>query len=235
VATTHITKGTRILSQKPIFSFDMVVPISRCFEDFQSPDELLDTLRSLGAPLLKQYLELHGYAPPILVKYFENENNQKWNDVLPFCKQVMAIFWVNHREGRLFLRGSRMNHSCVPNVYDSFNLNSGEGIFHAIRDIQSGEELTRSYYVHEKDWYLEGRRPYLRSRYGFVCMCDACIDTPGARLADQVWTDRIMPGKFLLYDQEHPRPETPTDWVKCREIAKDISLNTGHMPDQRMT
>lgn len=67
--------------------------------------------------------------------------------------------------------GSRINHSCSPNVSYEFSLASFSIQFHAMRDLKAGEEIFYSY----TDRYLPTaqRRKQLEP-YGFTCACTAC-------------------------------------------------------------
>jgi hypothetical protein len=53
--------------------------------------------------------------------------------------------WTHYLDGRIFIQGSRLNHSCDPNSYYSWNPSTGHGRFYAVRNITPGEELTISY------------------------------------------------------------------------------------------
>jgi len=72
----------------------------------------------------------------------------------------------------VFALYSRINHSCIPNVQNSYNATIGKEVVHAIRDISKGEELLTSY-VHNlrtREQRGEALKPY-----GFKCSCEACI------------------------------------------------------------
>lgn len=72
----------------------------------------------------------------------------------------------------IFLQGTRINHSCLPNVSHSWNKQLNAKVFHALRDLEKGEELTTSYILPFQA--REARQRYLLEKHGFVCQCVAC-------------------------------------------------------------
>jgi len=86
---------------------------------------------------------------------------------------------------------SRINHSCMPNVYYAFKRSSFSLQFCAARDIKAGEQLFYSYCdVGEP---VAVRRQELQSRYGFVCDCPACVNaTPETDLLRQEYDTRLL-------------------------------------------
>lgn len=90
--------------------------------------------------------------------------------------EVMAIFETNDFgiEGgsAIFPEASRINHSCVPNVFHGWNITLGTETIHALRDISRGEELTTTYGKICRDH--ASRQLDLSRRYGFRCICKAC-------------------------------------------------------------
>lgn len=71
----------------------------------------------------------------------------------------------------IFERASRINHSCAPNTWHSWNPKTEKHNIHAIRDIKAEEELTTEY----TDCLAikEDRQKILKS-YGFDCRCQVC-------------------------------------------------------------
>ncbi|KAK5118169.1 hypothetical protein LTR85_008149 [Meristemomyces frigidus] len=94
--------------------------------------------------------------------------------------QMRAIFSTNavamgmeSRYGRgLFLLSSRLNHSCVPNVFQDYNATLGVTTVHATRAIKEGEELTLSYCQHVRNDRKE--RAEVLAFWKFKCDCPAC-------------------------------------------------------------
>ncbi|KAK4540498.1 hypothetical protein LTR36_009136 [Oleoguttula mirabilis] len=94
--------------------------------------------------------------------------------------QMRAIFNTNavamgmeSLYGRgLFLLSSRLNHSCVPNVFQDYNVTLEMTTVHATRAIKEGEELTLSYCQHVRNNHEE--RAEVLDFWEFKCDCPAC-------------------------------------------------------------
>jgi hypothetical protein len=74
----------------------------------------------------------------------------------------------------LFVETVRLRHSCVPNCYSHYNPATNLMNVHAVKAIDTGEELTLSaisslYYQNASD-----RAEELKSRFGITCTCEAC-------------------------------------------------------------
>jgi hypothetical protein len=72
------------------------------------------------------------------------------------------------------LTASRLNHSCVPNVYTAYNSISGHITVQAIKPIAAGDELCTAY-INGAGKSRSERRAEL-SMWGFTCTCIACAD-----------------------------------------------------------
>ncbi|KAL1297446.1 hypothetical protein AAFC00_004974 [Neodothiora populina] len=77
------------------------------------------------------------------------------------------------------LTASRLNHSCLPNVFCSYNNASGTHVVHATRDISRDEQLHSSY-IPGTYQTTSSRRAAL-AKWGFRCECHACSDPRRAR------------------------------------------------------
>ncbi|KAK8109410.1 hypothetical protein PG999_007547 [Apiospora kogelbergensis] len=105
------------------------------------------------------------------------------NLTLPECrmyKRVVVILWscqigfidaagAEHRG--VFLRASRFNHRCWPNVILNIST-EGQMTMRARHRILAGAELTISYI--EMDLLRHARRQKLLQDFGFECLCDVC-------------------------------------------------------------
>ncbi|KAF8963506.1 hypothetical protein BDZ97DRAFT_1661641 [Flammula alnicola] len=69
--------------------------------------------------------------------------------------------------------GSRINHSCMPNIRQSFKLNSFSLQFTATKDIKAGEQVFYSYASVFQG--VAARRREL-APYGVICECPACVN-----------------------------------------------------------
>lgn len=69
---------------------------------------------------------------------------------------------------------ARFNHSCVPNVHNSWNMETKTETLYAVRDIAKGQELCTTY-LNPNDLYRPSRdRRALLQRLKFTCGCEAC-------------------------------------------------------------
>ncbi|KAJ8080103.1 hypothetical protein PM082_016931 [Marasmius tenuissimus] len=78
---------------------------------------------------------------------------------------------------------SRLNHSCCPNTYRTFNPVTFAMEFRAMRNIDNGVELTTAY-IDEAQSHQE--RQEQLDAYGFQCQCPSCKD-PKASDARLAW------------------------------------------------
>ncbi|KAJ7581994.1 hypothetical protein C8J56DRAFT_1100246 [Mycena floridula] len=72
-------------------------------------------------------------------------------------------------------QGSRINHSCSPNVTFTWDTASFSAKFQLLRDVEAGEEITFSYCGPTLLQSRALRQKALKS-YGFECTCTACLN-----------------------------------------------------------
>ena len=72
----------------------------------------------------------------------------------------------------LFKLGSKLRHSCQPNILYTSLRDQGKGSFVALRDITDGEELLIQYI--SGPYTIPMRQELLRTQYLFTCDCIAC-------------------------------------------------------------
>lgn len=76
----------------------------------------------------------------------------------------------------IFPRISMLNHSCDPNIWNSFRGN--QLTVHASRGINAGEEVFNCYGPSYRLMDTEERRRALREQYCFDCQCTKCAQVP---------------------------------------------------------
>eukprot|EP01060_Flectonema_neradi_P006795 TRINITY_DN14648_c0_g1_i2.p1 TRINITY_DN14648_c0_g1~~TRINITY_DN14648_c0_g1_i2.p1 ORF type:complete len:384 (+),score=54.10 TRINITY_DN14648_c0_g1_i2:53-1204(+) len=104
---------------------------------------------------------------PILV----NELNHLYNIIT--CNTFMVDDDVaDEVYFAMFLRTSRMNHSCSPNCF--YHFTNRTVYIRSQRDIKKGEELTISY-CNEYQTRVD-RQQHLKKNYHFTCNCTRCCD-----------------------------------------------------------
>ncbi|KAF4612727.1 hypothetical protein D9613_011818 [Agrocybe pediades] len=98
--------------------------------------------------------------------------------------------WDSNTYSAILKVGSRINHSCRPNITHQFDLDAFCMSFFAKRDIPSGEQLSYSYcYLGQS---AAARQAEL-APYGFSCTCPSCVNaTPESDKLRTEYEQRIM-------------------------------------------
>lgn len=155
-ATRPITYGDVILSEAPLFTQTLV----QC-----GVRTIALALSSKSDSEKRQYLELanchQGRYPPLMGIFRTNALPCGDNGTRKIATKA-----------GIFLKATRFNSSCVPNVNNWWNEGKNVIEFRALRDIAQGEELSITYAVDLSPW--ADRRRELQVRYGFECHCEAC-------------------------------------------------------------
>ena len=188
-ATETIPAGTRILTEAPLIAFPHP----------PTPVEILNAVTSLPLSDRQDYLsltyahyldEIHTVREPDSLDIYTHDIDEvptlsvlEGLDISPEkAKKIIAIFENNAFDiigtvpgangVGIFMQGTRINHSCLPNVSHQWNKQLKAKTFHALRDIEAGEELTIAYLLPFQA--RVGRQRYLLEKHGFVCECLAC-------------------------------------------------------------
>jgi len=158
IARINIAQGTRILSEKPLFTTPNLAPITLM------ESTIATKLKSLPKPQQRQLLSLHNNFPGKHPFSGITKTN-----ALP-CGPTSNI-------GAIYPTICLLNHSCFPNAHNSWNSTTTRETIHAIRAIAAGDELTIAY-----DTALPSspRRTHLENAFGFVCTCALCSLPPPA-------------------------------------------------------
>ncbi|KAH6950977.1 hypothetical protein DER45DRAFT_474902, partial [Fusarium avenaceum] len=144
-ATSKIHKGTRILSEAPIFKVPRDEPdIEVGVEDSRSG---LSTSIGLHNAYGKSHSPFLGITR---------------TDALPLSSET--------REIGIFLDASRCNHSCQPDTQHTRNASIGCLTIHALRDIEEGQEITISYLGRRMEF--AERQSFLKAKLFFNYSCD---------------------------------------------------------------
>jgi SET domain-containing protein len=149
-----ISKGTRFLSEKPLFqiqSFGSELPVIE--------KEIERKLNLLSQYDQRAFFSLHNSTP---------------GDSYPLTgivKTNALSLGPGSSVGGIFPMISRINHSCRPNTQHTWNTSIEHETIHAIRDIKKGEEITISYNLGGPS---QPRMQRLKRSFGFDCTCDLC-------------------------------------------------------------
>ncbi|KAK3369419.1 hypothetical protein B0T24DRAFT_632540 [Lasiosphaeria ovina] len=173
IATAKIPKGTRILSELPLFR------VPRDNPDISAVDDIvISEVSRLNAAQRREFFDLanvHGAAHSLAMGIART-------NVLPLGS--------NSRTGGLFLVASRINHSCRHSAQNTWNENVGRLTIHALRDIEPGDEITICY-LPSTSPYKERRRT-LSTSFKFTCACELCSLPPAQRRQSDARLSRIQ-------------------------------------------
>lgn len=172
VATSKISKGTRLLLEVPLFK----TPGST--EDISSAEIIvLREVKSLTKDQQRAFFAL------------QNGQGRKCTPVLGIVITNMLPLGVSD-SGGLFLEASRINHSCQPNAQHAWNDDLGHLTVHALRDIEADREITISYISGVSPGYAERQR-HLMDAFSFACACELCSLPLLARTSSDYRLDQI--------------------------------------------
>jgi hypothetical protein len=105
----------------------------------------------------------------------------------------------------IFPIAARFNHSCVPNIAQTWNGSKGMLTLHSVCKIDAGEEMCEGYISLTDD---RKTRQEKLAAYGFVCSCEACDARSEAGRIREERRDRIRrleQGLSLFTDQTEGR------------------------------
>ena len=153
VARHNITRGERILSESPLFTFPNI-------EDTMP-------IRQIIGPKVQALNDDQRRT------FFGLFNNFRYFGTTGSIGNIKTnVLRVDHDTDAVFATFSLINHSCLPNASYSWNGNIMKGTLHALRDISAGDEITIAYGDHRRG--SAGR---------FVCLCPPCTSDDRAGLA----------------------------------------------------
>ena len=171
VAATTITKGTRILSEFPLFR----VPRSGMRKK---------QIRKLIAKEVAALQEQQRQAFFSLHNSFEDEDGPE----LGIVRTNALPLGSDATTGGIFLNSSRINHSCDPTAQNTWNENLQRITIHAIRDIAKDDEITIFYLNSRRN---RGSRLFdLQTKFRFTCSCSLCSLSDNQRkISDERWDE----------------------------------------------
>ncbi|KAI0836987.1 SET domain-containing protein [Hypoxylon sp. FL0890] len=154
VAVASIPKGTRILSEAPLFTFQNGPDIR------QVERVIVEQIRLLSKEQQRAFFALHNAHPG------------RHSPFLGIARTNVLPLGPNSRGRGLFLEASRINHACRNNAQNTWNENIKEITIHAVRDIEESEEIT-IVYSRAFEAYAERQR-FLQDKFSFTCECELC-------------------------------------------------------------
>ncbi|KAG6817593.1 hypothetical protein H0H93_007124 [Arthromyces matolae] len=177
-AACDIKQGDLIFAERPVIVVPHNTPIPLRITPNMSQEEIF-SIQLIEYERVLQY-SVDRMLPQDREAFFELWNSHTEDGSGPIFGRIRTNgIGINLGEdGRqysgTFLIASRMNHSCVRNVYGFFDESSFSFRFHAVRPIKAGEELYISYV---ESTLPRAERQSLLAHYGFKCNCTRCSNT----------------------------------------------------------
>lgn len=204
-AVRDISRGTRIVAEIPILAIDKAssneddLPLFCAALQHLSKAELrnLDKLYHLDthdATAVRQQVRQWYRDQGTTDKSGNIIKGKKLQDFAKSTVKRFGIFLANRVEmgvggaygSGIFPLYSRVNHSCVPNIHNSYNPNIQRLTTYALRDIAAGEQIFTSY-LDSACRTGQQRRQMTLDMWGFVCACHACTDESSEPLRQRMF------------------------------------------------
>jgi hypothetical protein len=205
-AKENIPRGTRVLAEGALLAAD----------DESNAKDIVRVFESLSPSQQDTYLDLHEHAGNRHKLKFTSELGCEWQGIPALHRQVLSIYAANAFSKGVFLLGSRMNHSCLPNIIAKYNPDTDKRTFHAIRDIDAQEELTVSY-SGGLNSTLKQRKAELQEEYGFLCTCPACENSGDAKKGEE------KRAEMFIIDQKIAMATRSGAWAEQRRLAQKLA------------
>ncbi|KAF1983591.1 SET domain-containing protein [Aulographum hederae CBS 113979] len=205
-ALANLTPGTLILREQPLYTtltpayttspqseLDQLEEVRRCFTNLSEDRKQLFSTLAMSRPTFEAWMDFLGQISGVGEEKGDDEDEEtkkrrEKNEMISImlARHFTNAFQLSRRDGDndergrrdgLFPTASRLNHSCLPNAYWSFNTTDDEGMeglmeVRATHVIQAGEEILITYVPTLST--KEERRELLWEGYGFECHCVAC-------------------------------------------------------------
>lgn len=195
-AICNIPKGTRALAEAPII---LLLDGEKPFTRFRTaagllPADIKSQIQELCANAALFDLSTSGNAKKLMLSEVDDGTHEDLK-VLTTQIALYAKFLANRVEVKksgkrigtaLCPTIGRLNQSCLPNAYHSWNAKLGQSTLHAGRDINKGEQLFINYLPNQGAFLEKSQRQRLLDKsWRFHCRCAACADA-GADAIDKV-------------------------------------------------
>lgn len=162
VAATKILKGTRILSEVPVFR------IPRNTSSIKASERIVEKeVECLNPDQQRTFFDL--------ANTYVNTQSRTFG----IAKANVLPLGSNASFGGLFPEASRINHSCEHNSQNTWNENIGQLTIHALRDIEEGQGITITYLEITSEY--ADRQRFLREKFKFECKCKLCSLPPAQK------------------------------------------------------
>lgn len=174
VAIKKISKGTRILSERPIITTPHGEPIKQLQTIVsQQVDALSECQR-------RTFLSMHNIYP------YQNAAEQYFGIVRTNALPIET----NGIGAGIFLEACRINHACDNNARKNWNEKVERHTVYALRDIEQGEEITIRYIAISKN--RKARQEAFQAKFGCECSCRLCSLPPEQSQESDKRLDEIL-------------------------------------------
>ncbi|KAF2193110.1 TPR domain protein [Zopfia rhizophila CBS 207.26] len=215
-AEENIPRGTRVIAEPLLLSLD---------GGSEDPNNILRAFEKLSNKEKELYLQFHGFSCQLRKKGVERYIGKTWSRLSSLQKKVISIYDANGFDVGVFYLASRINHSCIPNIHYEFNESLQKGTYHAVRDIEKGEELYLSY-INGGNRTREQRQPKL-DQWGFKCNCPACEDSEGGRMRDKRRKEMFELDQKLAMQSQYGTEMNSMEALKTATKLASIQLAEG--------
>lgn len=160
IATQTIEPGTCLISEAPLFTT----------ADIKSADverELVRIVKGLPKDSQRAFLSLHN----------NNPGREPFSNIIRSNGYPLG---ASSDIGGIFLNIARINHSCLANTQQAWNVKRNQETAYVVRRIKEGDEITISYTIGGPS---RERRSQLKRFFSFDCNCEIC-SLPSERLEE---------------------------------------------------
>jgi hypothetical protein len=214
-AIARIPRSTRILSTQLLLALD----------GGEDPNEILRAVSKLSEADKAQYLELHPFGSQMRKDNVTKRMGRHWQHLQEWERNAIGVYDANSFEVGVYYLPSRINHSCIPNVHYEYNPAIQRGTFHAVRDIERGEELLISYInggSRTKRW----REPKL-DLWGFKCQCAACANDEEGKKREERRKEMFELDQKLAKQSTYGTEMTPMQALKAATKLAGLQMAEG--------
>ncbi|CAI6274406.1 unnamed protein product [Periconia digitata] len=200
IATRNISKGTRILADKPW------ITINESFMTKEFRMSLIaQQLHDLNKEETKDYLSMRNI-------YSNSSAAKNWVGIYTTnCSTITSC------KSALFPNVSRINHACNANAVDYWNDNLSKMTVHALRDLKRGEEITVCYVNRPRN--RQERLRKLWEEHQFTCECDLCSQPEEkSKLTDFILDRGDDLRKEFVDNWDRNCTKNPKTLLRCAEM-----------------
>ncbi|KAL8798825.1 MAG: hypothetical protein Q9182_006369 [Xanthomendoza sp. 2 TL-2023] len=217
-ATRDISCGTRIMCERPLIHVE------------RDDEPCISTrVRELPAEERDKFYSLSGYRPEgqkaeterlyLRQGYIDSRVISKEDH--PITKIYETYSYKTDSGVVVCLDLGRINHSCLPNVFPSWNNHKGRVTVHAMQNIAKGQEILMAH-ISVCQSRAE-RRWELLERWQFICQCRACSLSSAFWKASDGRRERLQElVKLLEWYSELAPPQIKEQYPEASKAVREM-------------